>query len=339
VTQITAAEARSWTESAQLRQSLKTYLAPLAVCVFREPNGNADAEMIHIDGRLMTRDGGADRWLRSWLAAPTTFRVQHAGTDVIGLQAALQGKALRVDAPTIHVVVGVQDREVPVQFSAEPIVRWAQMVQTAPVYLGMTPPVNLLRRVSRESVTIEGIPLLRMPFGVWHHESARGFVVVSHSPSIVPADDLQLVPADRPAQIRLNVKDVRATQIESWFAALDFQRAHQMSVGNTRLAHALSEQLGITPDRALQVGEAILGVDLICGLGGKYTLQRHNNGIDYWTSTAWPPPHSAAQPADQTARHAPPVISPLLQWFRGIDAELALDADGTQLRAVVRVRS
>jgi hypothetical protein len=89
-------------------------------------------------------------------------------------------------------------------------------------------------------------------------------------------------------------------------------------VGNTRLLHTISQQLGVPLAEAKDVAESMLGVTLICTLGGEYQLQSEPDGRPYWVSTHWPELQQRGQ--DATAEYT----SPLLQWFRGLEADVVM---------------
>jgi hypothetical protein len=52
----------------------------------------------------------------------------------------------------------------------------------------------------------------------------------------------------------------------------------------------------------------------VCTLGGEYQILRSRSGAEYWVSTAWPESLNYRLPRDY--------MSPLLVWFRGLDAGL-----------------
>ncbi len=74
-------------------------------------------------------------------------------------------------------------------------------------------------------------------------------------------------------------------------------------------------------EQAKEVAESILGVKLICTLGGEYQLRSEPGGLSYWVSTAWPDLQQPDQPTK------PEYTSPLLQWFRGLEADVVMFQD------------
>jgi hypothetical protein len=127
--------------------------------------------------------------------------------------------------------------------------------------------------------------------------------------------------------------DVSESKIQTWLAALDFQRAYQTSMGNTRLLHTIHQQLGVPVEESRNVAERLLGVTLICALGGEYQLFDGPGGLHYWGSTHWP--SLLADRPDENGQFA----SPVLAWFRGLDAEVKLLDDRVLADATLEVQS
>ena len=77
----------------------------------------------------------------------------------------------------------------------------------------------------------------------------------------------------------------------------------------------LINQLGVSPEIALETAERILNAKLVCSLDGKYQTFTTPAGRQVWRSDAWPSFSTPAVPGDYRA--------PLLQWFRGLDLEIS----------------
>ena len=89
----------------------------------------------------------------------------------------------------------------------------------------------------------------------------------------------------------------------------------------------LSQQLSVPRDRALAAAEELLDAKLICSLGGQYALTERPSQPALWKSDKWPEP--AAGPATD------PYRAPLLDWFRGLDADLTMYQDRVVLHATL----
>ena len=219
------------------------------------------------------------------------------------------------------------------EFSEETLLRVLQVLRTAPAYLGAWPKMGLLDLIPLgRPEARDAAGFARLPFGLWRYDSPAGFSMLGFEPQVLDAAsrELQVEQAANDAQIRVHIVDVSQSQIKTWFAALDFQRAYQTSVGNTRLLHAFTEQFGVPPHQALETAEKMLGVDLICALGGEYQRFSEAAGTEYWGSTHWP---SLRDDGSQPGQFAAPIMA----WFRGLDAEVTLRDDRATGHAVLLV--
>jgi hypothetical protein len=141
------------------------------------------------------------------------------------------------------------------------------------------------------------------------------------TPELVPeqvADD---------AQVRVHVDDLSQAALHAWVNNLSYGRAYLASFGNAKLLHTLSQQLGVPREEALRAAEHLLDARLVCSLAGEY---QWNEQTGLWTSTAWTPGQLDRRPADYSA--------PLLEWFRGLDADLTIYEDRALVRAALDLK-
>jgi hypothetical protein len=120
-----------------------------------------------------------------------------------------------------------------------------------------------------------------------------------------------LVPTERPAAMHLHVADLATTQLRGLVNWLFYRRAWQTSLANVQLVNHVARQFRLPPQEAWSIAESLVDARFVCSLGGEYRALLDHSG---WSSTAWPDPQFADVPADYEA--------PLLQWFRGLDAEV-----------------
>ena len=125
---------------------------------------------------------------------------------------------------------------------------------------------------------------------------------------------LQVVPSERPAQIRLTVGDMRNSKLKDWANAINYRRSWETSIANVRLLNLLTQQFAISPELSRKVAEKMLNVDLVCSLGGEYKLFQLMSGRKMWASTAWPSFTNPQLP--------PNYLAPTLRWFRGTEIEI-----------------
>ena len=95
-----------------------------------------------------------------------------------------------------------------------------------------------------------------------------------------------------------------------------YERARQTSVGNAKFLNLLTQQLSVPRADALRIAQNLFGAEMQCTLGGQYQLD-NQSGTPLWRSTAWPQESRYRLPDDYQ--------SPLLGWFRGLDASLLKD--------------
>jgi hypothetical protein len=161
----------------------------------------------------------------------------------------------------------------------------------------------------------------RLPFGLWRRQGG-GFSVLSFDPVLLAniTPQLRVAEAETPAQLRVHVTDFSQSKIRPWITSLYYQRGLAASAGNTKLLTQLNQQLGVPIEQAKDVAEDLLDGQLVCPLGGEYKIVEDvRGGGRYWESTAW---------ANRNLTETPKDFEPtLLQWFRGLDAQLNKDGD------------
>ena len=125
----------------------------------------------------------------------------------------------------------------------------------------------------------------------------------------------RVVDSEIEAQLRLHVEDLSQSKIKPWIRSLYYQRGLTASTGNARFLTLLSQQLHVPLEQAKKTTEELLDAQLICPLGGEYSLVEDlTGGLKSWQSTAWAKRNATNIPDDFEA--------PLLKWFRGLDAHL-----------------
>ena len=186
-----------------------------------------------------------------------------------------------------------------------------QVLRTAPAYLGAWPGAGLLDLLPVGGVVVqESNSLERLPLGLWRYVSDQ-FSVVSFNQDVLArsVSDLVVEQREETAQLHVHVGDVVHSQLSDWFRALNFQRAYETSVGNTRFLNAISQQLRVPVADSRRIAEEVLDIRLTCSMGGQYQLVSAGNSI-YWRSDAW-----SEDPGDVPKDFA----TPLAKWFRGLD--------------------
>ena len=133
---------------------------------------------------------------------------------------------------------------------------------------------------------------------------------------------LRIVDDPTPAQVRVRIGDLSQAKIRNWINQLYFDRAKQTTNGNLLLVHAAEQQLGLKPKDAKYAVEQIIDAELICTLGGKYSLVGEGDERRWATSALGPD----GQPVE-------PFQAPIISWFRGLQSHLTRDGSDAIVRA------
>jgi hypothetical protein len=289
-----------------------------------------DQERIAIETSIKPFEEQKYGLVTSLLGPPTSERVAPVPGDIASVQAVLQGGLLMPSVGPHHLFLGLQDTEPFFDTGGGRLLQTIRMIQTAPGYLGAWPKRGLLDLLPLGLVgQPDALGYTSLPFGLWRRQQ-EGYSVLSFHRSVLNevTPNLRLEEAENPAQIRINVGDLSASKVAPWINAVNYDRALRASVGNSRFLHLLSQQMQLPRDQALLQAQRLLGVQLICPVGGKYQLVEHQRGLKHWTSTDWPETGLPSfGPAPDSYR------APLLAWFRGLEADLIMEGDYVHVRA------
>lgn len=143
---------------------------------------------------------------------------------------------------------------------------------------------------------------------------------------VVPA--LEISPAERLAQVRLHIGDLGRSKLAPICRAGLYLHDRGASQSNARLLDTLRQQLHVADDEGLAAFENVLAARPVCPLGGTYSKpgfigNERTVAGKRWSSSAW------GQRAPQTLgeiHSIPEEYEPqLLDWFRGLDAEIRFE--------------
>ncbi len=318
--QVTEDEVRVYQELAEHHTATWKNIAPLLMVLRRKPLEKGREQLI-LSAEMAPFERANYPRVTSVIGPPTQSVVKQSRQDAITIQASLQGGSFRPDIDSHQIFFGMQDKDIPVKFAGLRRLRAVQIMRTAPAYLGSHPTIEFLQALPLGTAPVpDQDGLIRLPFGLWQKTAGKEFSMLAFRRSILTEEmpTLSLATDKQKAQLRIHIDDLTQSKLKNWIAALDFQRAYQASIGNTRLLHTVSQQFGIPPNEAREAAESVLGVHLICALGGEYDRVRDTTGVDYWSSTRWPERLANGESAEAT------FVSPILNWFRGLDARFTL---------------
>jgi hypothetical protein len=324
---ISQAEADRLAKQAAYYENSWKRMDPLMAGIKRFALDGPDQERIVIDAHVspfvQQKYGG----IVSAIGPPTSVRIRPAAGDIITAQVVLRGGLLSPQVPAHHLFLGVQDGAPLGDMAPSGLLGYLTLLRTAPGYLGAWPKPGFLDwlPLGLGGGSPDALGYSQVLLGVWRRQwldfSALAMdrqLLERVTPDLAPqevADD---------AQIRIHVGDLSQAQLRGWVNNLAYGRAYLASLGNAKLLHTMSQQLGVPHAQALRQAEHLLDARLVCSLGGEY---QWNEQTGLWTSTAWPP--------TRPDQHPPDYAAPLLDWFRGFDAKLVMHEESVLLQATL----
>ena len=154
----------------------------------------------------------------------------------------------------------------------------------------------------------------------------KGFNAVSYDLERLKELELKETPidvADR-TQFHLEIKNLKPeSELNRWVNSINYRRSWQTSIANVKFMNFVSRQLGIDKGKVQSVCQDLLGVELVCSLGGKYEVVKTRGGLVMIFSDAWPNFENPALPKSYRA--------PVLRWFRGCELRLSKEDDGGEI--------
>lgn len=299
-----------------LTQNL-SQLDPMFIALKRYDHED-NIERIVYDARVAPFGQEKYEWLFSMLGPPITQQIKGSPNDIVSFQASLDGSSISRRIGEHQVFGAIQDEATPASIKANSIFRSIDLFRGAPGYVVSWPKAGYVDWLPR----LGGKP---DPLGFTHSRVLGLWRLQWDDFSAISFDqrrlaDLQqhldIVPSERPAQLRINIGDLAHSKLKDWANSKNYRRSWETSIANTQLLNMMSQQFNLPPEQARETVESLLDVKLVCSLGGEYELNQFKNR-KVWTSNAWPDFANPQLPDDY--------ISPLLTWFRGWQLEIILD--------------
>jgi len=324
VDKMTTAESIGYSSLTDYFKGQWEHFPSIIACLRRQNLDVKQRERLTLDLRATPKPGGPYRWLLEFLGPPTTLQIGPVDGDVASLQISFGlGSVLgNGDKLPHHIFGGLRDFTFPITVANGRIEQPGVRPELIRGYIGAWPKIGLLQALLRPSdVPPDDEGYAPLPEERGWQRSMDPITVFSFKRDVLAevTPQLRIEEAERPAQVRLRVADLTDTRISQAVAAFGYERARQTSLGGARLMNRLTEQLHVPRPQARKVAERLVDARFVCTLGGDYELTAVNDELALWTSTAVVPKNRfllAAVPAD--------CEFPLLQWFRGLRAELAV---------------
>jgi len=330
---VTASEMKKCATRAAYHQANWKQMDPLMVAVKRTLLDTPGAEQIVVEGYVSPLDETKYGRYLSVIGPPVQERISAAAGDVISVQAHLRGGLLNPQIPPHHMFLGIQDTVPIVDPRAAGFLQTLKLLQTTPGYIGAWPKpgfLDLLPFNLGGGRNVDPLGYSKLLFGwrrQWDEFSAVAF---DRRMLEVITPQLRTEADDDPAQIRVHVADLSQTKLAAWVNGLYYQRAREISRGNVQFMHALSQQLAVPRQDARVAAQRLMNAELYCPLGGEYELAAAPGGLPAWRSTLWPLDGGDRWPDDY--------VSPVLEWFRGIDSSLTKEEGRLRVHAHVVVQ-
>ncbi len=298
---------------------------PLVIGLKRFSLNKDGLERLVIDASISPLDETKYGWLLSVVGPPTKTMAKPLPDDIITVQAAISGGDVMPLVPPHLLFLGVKD--LPALGDARPtgLLGMLQTIKSSPGYIGGWPKPGFIDLLpfglagEPDQFGFSQIPII----GAWRWQGS-GYSILSFDKQILTnaASNIQMVEAEVPAQIRIHAGNLAESKIAPTLNAMSLDRSLSASRGNTRLMHALTQQLGVPTEEAKATAERLLDAKFVCPFGGEYALAEED-GNRRWVSTKWP---SDDMPA--TDYH-----SPVLDWFRGLDVYMVKTDEGIDAHA------
>lgn len=297
------------------RQELKE-VDPLLIA-FKRFEISKEVERVVIDGRLAPFGKEKYGSLGKALGPPLQFEVDMGPDALISFQASIAGNMFsRTHEP--HQVFASVQGDVPPKTDLQPtsFLELLDLFKTTPGYIGAWPTAGYLDMLPAlgGQPDVEGYTYSRI-LDVWRLQQDQ-FSLVSFDRARLEAAraHLKVVAAEHPAQVRLRVGDISNSNLRNWANILFFERSWETSIANVRLLNLAIQQFNLPMESALPQVEQLLGVGLVCPLGGEYEIGTTAQGQSVWQSSKWPSFDSPSMPADYEA--------PPMTWFRGMSLDV-----------------
>lgn len=315
-------ESISANEQAWLQQRLEFYqetlqaLDPLLLA-FQRFELSKQVERVVIDGRVAPFGKEKYGWLGYVLGPPLEWEV-NMGPEALGSLQASIAPNLFANANQPHQIFGSIQGDVPPRTDMQPtsFFELMKLFKTTPGYIGAWPGVgylDMLPALGAEPDS-EGFTYSRI-LDVWRLQQEDFSLASFDRERLQDArQHLNVVPAERPAQVRLRLGDISASNLRNWANVLYFERSWETSIANVELLNMMIQQFNLPKETALAQAEQLLGVQLMCPLGGQYQLAPVNDTRLEWQSTKWPSFHDPTMPDDY--------LAPPMQWFRGLTLDV-----------------
>ncbi len=272
--------------------------------------------------------------LADMLGEPSDQELQEVEGDVVTAQAVLDVPVPLVggDSQPHLLFGGLRDFRSPLAIKRGAVVADATPTELIRGYLGAWPKPGLLAMFAGPQAPASDQPE-QVGEQVWQ-AGQDDFLLLSFKPEVIEQvlPQIELIPAERPAQIRLRVDNLSDKKIAEVVNAFGYMRARDTSVAASRLMNTLANQLHVPRFECRELAERLVDGKFVCPLGGEYQLYAPDLGLEVWSSSAFPKKNRfllTEVPDD--------FYLPLLTWFRGFQGDLTLTDESLKSHLEIRM--
>lgn len=335
---VTASEAAAYQRFARQYQTDWLQAPTIAAAIRKESINGEGLEQLTLD--LRVSPVSAPRYARylGALGPPSKSRLARVEGDVASAELILNmALPLWSDNREVHHVFGgLRDFRMPFVVSQGNVQAPGGRPMFVRGYIGAWPRIGLLELFIRPSPNQpDAQGYAELPEGQGWQRNLAPMTVFSFKRDVLEevTPQLRIVDAERPAQARVRIADLSATELSGAINAFGYKRAHETTTGGARFLNTLARQLHVAPKACREIAEELLNGKLICALGADYELVKQQAGLELWTS-------SALQPDNRfLLRRIPPDYQfPLLEWFRGLETELRFADETLSAHATILIQ-
>ena len=292
-------------------------------------------ERLAIDARIAPFSPHKYDWMGTLLGPPTADQLVGSQNDAISLQVSLQQDLLGPERNKsfYQLFAAIQNEPVAFDiFDPRDFLKTAKSLKQIPGYLVAWPNPGILKSVPlgfRGRPDEQGYTHSRI-LNLWRLEF-QDYAALSFDRDRLEATKSlwHTVPGERMAQVRLRVGDLSQSHLSGLANTYFYWRSWESSLANVRLVNQLAQQFGLDPQSAWLAAEQLLGVKLVCPLGGDYEFRQISPSRSLWYSTAWPNPDMPRLPDKYQAA--------IFNWFRGLSADVIQTDDQFVIHAILDV--
>jgi hypothetical protein len=307
--------------------------APLAFALTRVEGEANEAERVVVDVRVQ-------QILQTRIASWVNLLGQDTSQQLVPIAGNVASGEI-ILAPLgqpLHLFGGLQDFQSPLvvhQGRLKPAGGYTQLIRG---FIGAWPRPHILDRFipPHGPADIDGyrrVGGLAALLSLWHLRW-EDFFIFSFNRDVLAevAPQLAMIPAERPAQIRVHVDDLSDKLIASTVTAFGYAEARRTSASGSRFMNSLSTQLHVPPAECRELAELLVAGRFDCPLGGDYALIEEPGHAPLWSSTA-------VTPSNRFLLTEIPIHyeMPFLTWFRGVSAEVTREDDVLGLHAEINM--